>query len=346
MASTIPANAVLAIPTSAVAALADGFLDSTLAQLRDIEDIPLLAEANRRLGALKHYVQRKEDRDDVAFAEIECRSFIGGLLGPNPDRGGDRHSEAFKSSADDLSKSERYEFRLLSIHSDIKDELLAGGERRFRPIINEIKRRMRPTVEPTIPEHIDIRHCAVSELEIEPGTVDMIFTDPPYGVEHLEAWEGLGVFAKYALKPGGILVAYSGQWTLPEAMYALSDLDYVWMGAVVHDGPFFQLRRHKIQVGWKPLLIYGQPPVEIESWWTDTITDGRREKDYHGWQQAEAEAAAMIEAFTVPGELVVDPFLGGGTTAAAASSTSRAFLGCDIDAEAVAKSKERIHIEA
>jgi len=331
----------LAIPTTAVPALPDDFLPSTLARLAEIDDIPTLVEANRRLAALKSYVRRKEDHDDVAESEIECRTFIGDLLGPNPGAGPGRSK---RSSDDDvlLSKDERYEFRLLSTHRDVKDELLDAGERRYRPIIQEIQRRNRPTVERTLPEHVDIRLCAVADLDVPAGSVDLIFTDPPYGVEYLEVWEHLAAFAKYALKPGGLIVAYSGQWTLPEAMYALSDLDYVWIGAVVHNGPFFQLRRHKIQVGWKPLLIYGQPPVDIGTWWMDTLTDGRREKDYHGWQQAEAEAAAMIEAFTVPGDLVVDPFLGGGTTAAAAVSTARHFIGCDIDPDAIAATKERV----
>ena len=99
---TMPRSA-LAIPTSAVSALAGGFLDSILAQLREIEDIPLLEEANRRLGALKRYVQRKEDRDDVAFAEIECRTFIGGLLGVNPGMGAGGPGR--ESSADDSELS-------------------------------------------------------------------------------------------------------------------------------------------------------------------------------------------------------------------------------------------------
>ena len=44
---------------------------------------------------------------------------------------------------------------------------------------------------------------------------------------------------------------------------------------------------------------------------------------------------AAIEAFTVPGDLVLDPFLGGGTTAVEALALGRSFFGTDISSLAV-----------
>lgn len=40
--------------------------------------------------------------------------------------------------------------------------------------------------------------------------------------------------------------------------------------------------------------------------------------------------ADIIERFTNPGDLILDPFLGGGTTGAAAVSMGRKFIGTDI----------------
>ena len=45
--------------------------------------------------------------------------------------------------------------------------------------------------------------------------------------------------------------------------------------------------------------------------------------------------ADLIERLTKPGQLICDPFLGGGTTAVVAHELSRRFVGCDIDESCV-----------
>jgi site-specific DNA-methyltransferase (adenine-specific) len=51
----------------------------------------------------------------------------------------------------------------------------------------------------------------------------------------------------------------------------------------------------------------------------------------HPWQQSGIEAEYLIERLTVPGELVVDPMAGSGTTLVAAKKLGRRFLGCEIE---------------
>ncbi len=50
----------------------------------------------------------------------------------------------------------------------------------------------------------------------------------------------------------------------------------------------------------------------------------------------------IVEKLTNPGDVVLDPFLGGGTTGAAAVSMGRKFIGVDIDSKNVEISRERI----
>jgi DNA modification methylase len=50
----------------------------------------------------------------------------------------------------------------------------------------------------------------------------------------------------------------------------------------------------------------------------------------------------LIEVFTLPGQTVLDPFLGSGSTAVAAARTGRRFLGCDIDEGYVRLARERV----
>jgi hypothetical protein len=71
-----------------------------------------------------------------------------------------------------------------------------------------------------------------------------------------------------------------------------------------------------IRQSWKPVLVYGKPPVQRRRWADDLITGAGMDKGLHHWQQSEAEAARLVEDFSEPDELVVDPFVGSGTVAA------------------------------
>lgn len=55
-------------------------------------------------------------------------------------------------------------------------------------------------------------------------------------------------------------------------------------------------------------------------------------------------ARAVIEAFTQPGDVVLDPFMGGGTTLVEAIALGRHSLGCDINSLAVFLAKVKTTI--
>jgi DNA modification methylase len=52
--------------------------------------------------------------------------------------------------------------------------------------------------------------------------------------------------------------------------------------------------------------------------------------------------ADIVERLTEPGALVVDPFLGGGTTAVVCEALGRRFVGCAVDAAAITAARERL----
>jgi site-specific DNA-methyltransferase (adenine-specific) len=66
------------------------------------------------------------------------------------------------------------------------------------------------------------------------------------------------------------------------------------------------------------------------------------DKRFHSWGQSETGMADLVERLTKPGQLVCDPFLGGGTTAFVSLSLGRRFTGCDIDVESIDKTRQRI----
>ena len=62
----------------------------------------------------------------------------------------------------------------------------------------------------------------------------------------------------------------------------------------------------------------------------------------HPTQKSDALFAELIRKHSNPGDLVIDPFLGAGTTAIAALEEERRFAGCDIDPHYVAEARRRI----
>jgi ParB-like chromosome segregation protein Spo0J len=166
--------------------------------------------------------------------------------------------------------------------------------------------------------------------------VSLVLTDPPYPKEFLPLWEDLGRWAQSALADDGLLVAYSGQMFLPQVLELLGKhLDFWWCGAVIHKGsgnltPLGHPVR-KVVNKWKPLVMFmKRGGVGFQRDFSDLLDGAGKQKTEHNWQQHEAEAAALVQAFTKEGELVVDPFAGSGGFCRAAHDLGRIAIGAEI----------------
>ena len=177
-------------------------------------------------------------------------------------------------------------------------------------------------------------------------SVDAIVTDPPYDVAGLPLYSALSSFAARVLRPGRLCVAYAGVADLPEAVSRLSEeLTYVWAGAVLLPGRHPSYRARMVRNGWRPVLMLSAGPYDPRSWLQDAFSsEGRGDKttDAHHWQQTPGPFVSLVEQSTRPGELVVDPFAGSGTTGLACLATGRRFLGADVDPGAVSLAVERL----
>lgn len=194
--------------------------------------------------------------------------------------------------------------------------------------------------------HVQLGDMRELSADIPDDSIDMIFTDPPYPQEYLPLFGDLAEVAARVLKPGGICMAYSGQIFLPDVMALLGrELEYLWTCAIRHTGGNQRMFKPNVNTAWKPILWYIKPPREV--YWDSFIdmTSGGREKDLHGWQQAEAEAAYFIEKLSPPGGTILDPFCGSGTTLVAALRLGRVPIGFDVDPVAVEKAERRLHDE-
>lgn len=194
----------------------------------------------------------------------------------------------------------------------------------------------------------DVRHGEFQAAlnDVEAGTVDLVLTDPPYPAEFLPLYETLGEYAARWLKPGGICAVMCGQSHLPAVIEKLGrHLVYSWVIAyLTPGGQSVQIYPHKVNTFWKPVLIYRNGEGEAAEWFGDVAESKVNDNDkrFHHWGQSESGMADLVKRLSRPGELIVDPFMGAGTTGVAALALSRSFTGCDVDADYVETARERL----
>lgn len=219
-----------------------------------------------------------------------------------------------------------------------------------RKRIKEAKRDHRRALSTPDPEKLpetftpELYHCSLEDLPIAAGSIDAVITDPPYPKEFLPVYATLAKCAARWLKPGGSLVVMIGQTYMPEILAMMCErISYQWVLAYATPGQASTQRdRHIANCGWKPILwfVNGEAPNPWHLGY-DVIKSDAKDKDHHHWGQSESGMGRIIEAFTVEGERVCDPFLGGGTTAVVSCRMRRAFVGCDVDMNAIEATRAR-----
>jgi len=168
--------------------------------------------------------------------------------------------------------------------------------------------------------------------KVADGSLSLIFTDPPYDRKSAELLEGLADFAAAKLCDGGSLICYVGQTQLPSAISCLSSrLRYWWTLCCLHSGGANLMNEYGIRCGWKAVLWFVKNTRDNKEDIVHDVMSGGREKEHHDWQQSQAEAEYWIEHLCPPDGIVCDPFLGGGTTGAAAIKLQRKWIGFEID---------------
>ena len=189
----------------------------------------------------------------------------------------------------------------------------------------------------------------VDELSehIDPDSIDAIITDPPYPKEYIHTYFQMAEQAATILKPGGILVALAGHPYTHIIIDGMSEyLKFHWLGCYyMPTGSHASLPYYSVSVYWKPLLIFSKGNWPKTKTFRDVIINDEADKRYHEWGQGITGYKRLIEAFTMPNDTVLDPFVGGGTTAIAAMEAGRYFIGSDISSDEVSKTRGRLSSE-
>jgi len=226
------------------------------------------------------------------------------------------------------------------------------GEKKLKDVKKKIKKRktekalvaaqksISDEARQSIESVCDIRVCSCGELFASGIKPDAVITDPPYPKEYLHLFNVLAESCAAAAVP--LVAVMSGQTYLPEVMQMLcKHLKYRWaLAYLTPGGQAVQQFPVKVNCFWKPVLLFG----EAVDWIGDVCKSQTNDNDkrFHDWGQSESGMSDLIERLTKPGDLICDPFLGGGTTAVVSLALGRKFVGCDIDAACVEKAKQRV----
>lgn len=195
-------------------------------------------------------------------------------------------------------------------------------------------------------------------LEILPtlGPVDHVITDPPYGVgfkyaSHVDTAEALPALIEGLMatvqRAASCSVVMCGNANVYK--YPIPAWICAWVKRAAGGrnglGGFNE---------FEPMLVYGKPSRRVTS---DVFeVNGRIGKMYtDNWMPSGAEVhpcpkpevllLMLVEAFTEPGETILDPFTGSGTTGVAALRLGRRFVGVEKDETYFPVACERLRAE-
>jgi hypothetical protein len=313
-----------------------GFAEHVLEQAASIDDPAQLWDGATTLAAAaQKWNGHGREKAEIKAAQMFCEIQLGQLLGPPPgDAGKGSWADGQSPHAETgIPYGRIQEFRRFFGHRDTLIEMVRDGKRSRRALLLAIDQA---DAGPPAAE-LDIRGGDFREVlgGIEPGSAALVLTDPPYPAEYLPLWTDLGKFASTALADGGSLVAYCGQSILPAALDRLSvHLRYWWTIALIH-GTSQMIPGKYVSAGWKPLLWFVKEHRGSDTMLADTVHGGTARKtvptgDDGGWAQSTEPLEPIVSALTAPGDLIVDPFAGSGTTGIVATRFHRRFIGAEL----------------
>ena len=101
--------------------------------------------------------------------------------------------------------------------------------------------------------------------------------------------------------------------------------------------------RDKSTVTWKPSLWFVKGhTLRTTDFINDSVVSQTPAKELHAWEQSITEANYVISKLTFQGDVVLDCFMGIGTTGIAAFNQNRQFIGIEKDTKVLQIAKAQI----
>lgn len=218
--------------------------------------------------------------------------------------------------------------------------------------------------------------------QIESETVDLVIADPPYNLgkdygnnRDMRAWHEYEVFtmewlaeAVRLMKPTASMYVFMGVRFIPRLFVMMEDMYHLefngwitWhytqgMGRKTGFSPRhedilyftktsdYKFNLDRVRVPQKYYRernnMAGANPGDV--WEFSHVHYCSSERQQHPTQKPEAVIERMVQASSDEGDLVIDPFVGSGTTCRVATVLNRRCIGIDLNEEYISMAKHRI----
>lgn len=196
--------------------------------------------------------------------------------------------------------------------------------------------------------------CLVIMRNMPKGSVDLVLTDPPYGIKACKGVGGFGVSETDK--------HYEGGWdkSRPSKEY-FDEIIRVSKCCIIFGGNYFTdlLPQGNHWIVWdkKGDIRFQNPYSDCELLWTNFkkntvkkyvfkqqgFIKDTKDKRYHPTQKPSELVQMFIEEYTEKKDLILDPFMGSGTTGLACINTGRDFIGIEKEKDYFLIAKRRIN---
>ena len=172
--------------------------------------------------------------------------------------------------------------------------------------------------------------------QLEPGSVDAVVTDPPYGIDFRNNdWDNfIPRWINDARRISPIVVFTTAPTTLWD--YPRPDWVSCWYRTAAQS--------RNIQGGfnhWTPIVVYGDCKFIVDVFYTNGNVTASQNKDIeHPTPKDLSMVRWLIKSSN--GKTILDPFMGSGTTGVACVQTGRRFIGIEIDEKYCQIAQKRI----
>lgn len=201
------------------------------------------------------------------------------------------------------------------------------------------------------PNSFIVADCMEVLRDIPDGFCDLCLTDPPYGIE----WKSLEMFGKAC--PQALALKDLQQWDKRPPAEHFQQIRRVSKHQIVWGGNYFA----DFLGAWRAPLVWDKKTGNNSyadgelAWtsfpstmrifphqWCGAFKDSERgEQNVHPTQKPVAVFVWCLLKFSKPGDLVIDPFCGSGTTALACHKTGRRFICIDREQKYIEIAQQR-----
>ncbi len=200
--------------------------------------------------------------------------------------------------------------------------------------------------------------CTALMRELPAGSVDFILTDPPYLVRYRgrdgrtvanddnEDWLHPAFAEMYrVLKTNGFCISFYGWGKADRFLDAWRRAGFHTVGHIVFRKRYASSARYlRYEHEQAYLLAKGAPPPPATPI-GDVIDFAYTGNRLHPTQKPVEALTPLIKTFSRPGDMVLDPFCGSGSTLIAARGLGRGFIGMEIEPAHCATARARLENE-